>query len=112
MGKLNAGDLTERIRLLTPGAAQPDGRGGYLAAGLGVAADFWAKVRTLRATEKLALGQTLSSDAIQVVLRHDPGQVHTPRQRVSWQGATYAVQAVETDARNEYDTLTCFNSGK
>lgn len=112
MGKLNAGDLTERIRLLTPGAAMSDGRGGHLAGGGDVTADYWAKVRTLRAAEKLALGQTLSSDAIQVVLRKEPARVHTAQQRVEWRGATYAVQAVEPDTRNEYDTLICFNSGK
>jgi SPP1 family predicted phage head-tail adaptor len=110
MGKLNAGDLTERVTILTSAVALSDGRGGYVAAGDDLAGQFWAKVRTLRAAEKLALGQTLASDAIQVTVRTAPNVNRTTQQRVVWKEITYAVQAVEANA--EYVVLTCFNSGK
>jgi SPP1 family predicted phage head-tail adaptor len=111
MGKLNAGDLDQRVTIVTSAVQFSDGQGGYVAAGPDLENGVWAKVRTLRAAEKLALGQQLASEAIQVTVRAAPGINRTTQQRVLWQKVTYAVQAVETDSRKEYVILTCFSSG-
>jgi SPP1 family predicted phage head-tail adaptor len=111
MGKLNAGDLDQRVTIVTSAVQLSDGQGGYVAAGPDLESIVWAKVRTLRAAEKLALGQQLASEAIQVTVRAAPNINRTTQQRVLWQEVTYAVQAVETDSRKEYVILTCFSSG-
>ena len=111
MGQLNAGDLNQRVRLLRA-QAEPDGRGGSRPNGPDLVREAWAAVRTLRAAEKLALGQTLVADVVQVTLRREPAADAPAPQRVGWRGATYAVQVVEVDSRNEYVLLTCYNSGQ
>lgn len=111
MGKLNAGDLDQRVTIITSAVQLSDGQGGFVAAGPDLESIVWAKVRTLRAAEKLALGQTLATEAIQIALRLAPNVSRTTKQRVLWRETSYAVQAVEVDSRNEYVTLTCFSSG-
>jgi SPP1 family predicted phage head-tail adaptor len=111
MGKLNAGDLNQRVTILTSAVAISDGQGGYVPAGSDLESIVWAKVRTLRAAEKLALGQELASVVIQVTVRAAPDVSRSTQQRVLWQEVAYAVQAVEADDRNEYVILTCFSSG-
>lgn len=112
MGKLNSGDLNQRISLRTGGPSASDGRGGYRPTSPEQTREAWAAVRTLRAAEKLALGQTLAADVVQITLRREPAADAPTPQRVGWRGATYAVQAVEMDSRNEYVLLTCYNSGQ
>lgn len=111
MGKLNAGDLDQRVTIITSAVQLSDGQGGFVAAGPDLESIVWAKVRTLRTAEKLALGQTLATEAIQVTLRVAPDVNRTTQQRVQWREVTYAVQAVEVDTREEYVILTCFSSG-
>jgi SPP1 family predicted phage head-tail adaptor len=111
MGKLAAGDLDQRVTILTSAVTISDGQGGGEPAGPDLENIVWAKVRTLRAAEKLALGQKLASVMIQVTVRAAPNINRTTQQRVVSQEVTYDVQAVETDTRREFVILTCFSSG-
>jgi len=111
MGRLNAGQLNQRITLLIPGPSVPDGRGGQVA-GPATASARWALVRPLRTAEKLALGQTLDSASYEITLRQQTGETVSAHERVRWKGLDLNVQGVSPDEYNEYWLLTCFNSGK
>lgn len=111
MGRVQAGQLRERIVLLTTaGPALPDGRGGFHPGGADVEQGLWARVRPLNTGEKLRLGQTVDSNAYEITLRKraDIGA----KQRIRWQGQTLNVQGVVPDETNEYLLLTCINGGQ
>lgn len=109
MGRLNAGQLSQRVTLLTPGAKAGDGRGGFTP-GTDTEKEVWARVRTLRGGEKLALGQVLNTDAVEVTVRNGP--LLSPAQRLRWKAATYNVLSVTPDEYNEYTLLTCVSDGR
>lgn len=109
MGRLNAGQLQERVTLLTTAGATPDGRGGYLPSGPDAKATVWARVRPLRMEEKLRLGQVVNSEAYEVTIRT---LASTAKQRVLWKGKSLNVQAVTEDENREFELLTCFNGGQ
>lgn len=108
MGKLNAGDLNQRIALLTDTAGPSDGQGGRLP-GAASEQELWARVRPLRIAEKVALGQTLATEAYEITIRHLP--LVAPAQRVRWQNKTLQVQGVTPDEQSEFLLLTCLTSG-
>lgn len=111
MGKLNSGDLNQRITLLTPGPPVSDGRGGQRPSALPDAeTKLWAKVRPLSGRELLELGQTTNPAAYEITLRKHSGVA--VGQKVRWRADTYNVQRLVTDTTNEYHILTCFSSGK
>lgn len=108
MGHLNAGQLRERVTLLSAGPVVSDGRGGWLE-GPEVSAEAWARVRPLRNAEKLAIGQVLNSELYEVTIRQTAGV--SAKQRLSWNGRTLNVQAVTADENREYYLLTCAHGG-
>jgi SPP1 family predicted phage head-tail adaptor len=108
MGRIAAGELRERIALLTDAPGPSNGRGGFLP-GTTTERSLWARVRPLRTGEKLALGQTLNTEAYEITIRHLPAIA--PTQRVRWKGKSFNVQGVTPDERQEYLLLTCFTSG-
>lgn len=112
MGRIAAGSLNQRITLLTPSLAVSDGRGGYKPAGPDLQAAMWARVRPLRVSEKLALGQVANSEAYEITIRRTPSVARTAKQRVLWNEVTLNVQGTTPDEFNEYYLLTCFSSGK
>lgn len=109
MGVLNAGQLRERVTLLTNGPAVSDGRGGWLP-GPETSAEVWARVRPLRSDEKLALGQVLNADSYEVTIRQSAGI--SAKQRLTWNGRTLNVQAATPDEYREYYRLTCTDAGQ
>lgn len=111
MGRLNAGQLQERVALLTTAAAAKDGRGGYVPTGPATEKLLHARVRPLRGTEQLALGQILNSIAYEITIRSYKGFERTAKQRVRWKAETLDVQVVVYDENREYVVLTCFNRG-
>jgi SPP1 family predicted phage head-tail adaptor len=111
MGRIAAGELTQRVTLLTPGEPIPDGRG--YKPGPETEATYWAKVEPISGKEVLSLGQTLNTSAYRITLRDQPTIARTPKQRVRWNGETLNVQRVVNDLQQkEYVVLTCFNNGK
>lgn len=110
MGRINAGDLTERVALHYPGVATPDGRGGQRPGPPTDPVVVWARKRELSGMEKLRLGQTLASSVVEFTLRFRAGVVTTTR--LVWQGRTYAIRQVSHDDRNEFTTLTCEDNGR
>lgn len=108
---VSAGELRERVTLLTPVTGSvSDGRGGRLPAGPDAEATLYARVRPLRSTEKLYLGVVLNSDAYEITIRYRPGV--TPTCRVRWGDTALNVQGIQPDERKRYLKLTCFSSGK
>jgi SPP1 family predicted phage head-tail adaptor len=112
MGKLNSGDLSERVTLLTPSTSEPDGRGGYLSAGPDAETSLWASVREISGKELLQYGQTLNNRGIEVTLRKDAKPTPTTGQWLTWNGESFNIHRVVADSRKEFTTLTCFNSGR
>ena len=108
MGKLPAGQLKERITLLTDAPGPSNGRGGYLPSTT-TERSLWARVRPLRTGEKLALGQELHTEAYEITIRNLP--VIEPTQRVRWKGKLLNVQGVTPDEYHEFLLLTCLTSG-
>jgi len=110
MGRLNSGDLDQRITLLTPGKAVSDGRGGQKpSTQADTETKLWAKVRPLSGRELLELGQTNNPTAYEITIRHHPVAVG---QKVRWKADTFNIQRVQSDTSNEFHKLTCFSSGK
>jgi SPP1 family predicted phage head-tail adaptor len=113
MGRIAAGELTQRITLITLGAPVPETDRGGSTPGPSVEQSFWAKVEPLSGGEVLALGQVANYSAWRITLRDQPLILRTPKQRVRWNGETLNVQRVVNDyQQKEYVILTCFNSGK
>ena len=110
MGKLGAGDLSDRVTLLTAGPSASDGRGGNVASGVETEVSVWAHVRALSGRELLTMGQTNNPAAYEVTTRFRQGV--GVGQRLRWQGAAYNIQRAVADPRHEFLTLTCFNGGK
>lgn len=110
MGRIAAGDLTERVSLQQPTAAVPDGQGGFLKGGVNVTVTVYAKVRVVSGTEALRLGQTLGSRVVQAVVRYYPAA--TSSTTLTWEGKSLAVQQVVHDNRKEFTTLTCVDNGR
>ena len=108
MGSINAGQLRERVTLLSSGAPVSDGRGGWFD-GPESSAEAWARVRPLRSAEKLALGQVLNADVYEITIRRTAGI--SAKHRLSWNGRTLNVQAVTPDENREYYLLTCAHGG-
>lgn len=110
MGRIAAGQLRERVTLLTTAGAASDGRGGYTPSGPDVSTTVWARVRPLSAREKLQLGQVVNSAAYEITIRKLDAAA--AKKRVLWKGETLNVQAVVADEDREYQRLTCFNGGQ
>jgi SPP1 family predicted phage head-tail adaptor len=110
MGKLNSGQLQERVVLLTAGASVSDGRGGFLPSAPDTETTVWARVRPLSTSEKLQLGQVLNANAYEVTIRKI--NAVSAKQRVLWKGQTLNVQAVTEDENREFQLLICLNSGQ
>lgn len=109
MGRLPAGQLKERVVLLTPGPTQEDEQGGRTAIGPPTQTPVWARVRPLKATEKVTLEQTVQQEAYEITIRRHPAAC--ANQRVTWNGKELNVQAVAADEDREYQLLTCFRHG-
>jgi SPP1 family predicted phage head-tail adaptor len=110
MGRLNAGQLNQRIVLLTPGAAVKDAGGYGFIPGAATETPIWARVRPLSGRETLSLGQVLNAALYEVTIRYRPDA--RANQRLTWQGKTLNVQAVAPDEHNEYQLLTCTDGGQ
>lgn len=110
MGRLNAGQLRERLTLFTPAASVPDGVGGWLPGGAETSVTVWARLRPLRAAEKVANGQQLNSEAYEATIRVRPGVAGGLR--AEWRGQTLRIQAVTPDEAGEYLTLLCYDNGQ
>ena len=108
MGRINAGQLTQRITLITPGAPVSDGRGWV--DGPETRTQVWARVRPIRGAEALRLGQTINTELYEITIRH---RANTgPKERVEWEGKTLNLQALVPDEYGEYQLLTCINGGQ
>ena len=113
MGRIAAGELTQRITLITPGPPVLETERGGSRPGPVVEQSFWAKVEPLSGGELLSLGQVANYSAWRITLRSQPFIERTAKQRVRWNGETLNVQRVVNDyQQKEYVILTCFNSGK
>jgi head-tail adaptor len=110
MGRINAGQLNQRIRLLTDAPAVVDGQGGYLPGGQPAELPLFARVRPLRGSEALRLGQELNGMLYEVTIRTRTGV--TPKSRLMWGVASLVVQQVLPDEQREYLTLICLDSGQ
>jgi len=110
MGRLAAGQLRERITLLTTSTALPDGRGGFVPSGPDTSQTVWARVRPLSTSEKLRLGQVADAEGYEITIRRLASA--TAKQRVVWNTKTLNVQGVRADEDREYQLLTCINGGQ
>lgn len=111
MGKINAGDLRERVTLLTTGAATRVAGGyGWQPAGPDSKVTVWARVRPLSGRELLALGQTLNVEAYEITIRSLRDA--TAKQRALWKGKELNVQYERPDEDREYLRLTCLYGGR
>lgn len=110
MGRLNAGSLTERIGLLSPGVATPDGQGGFLPAAPATPVVVHARKRELSGMEAIRLGQTLGSSVVEFTIRYRPAVTH--KTGVMWQGKTLGVRQVTHDDFKEFTVLTCVDNGR
>lgn len=111
MGRINSGDLNQRVVVLVPGLPTKDPNGYGYQPGIDTEYNRHAQVRTLRTAEKLQYGQEAASAGYEVILRRRPDLVVTAACRIRWKGRELAVQGVTPDEFNEYDLLTCFASG-
>ncbi|UOR07164.1 phage head closure protein [Hymenobacter aerilatus] len=111
MGRINAGDLNERVTKIGRPASVDDGRGGQKPVGPGVETQWWVKLRALRGSEAVRLGQPLGTTMYEVTARYEAH--FTTKDRIRTQnGRTLNVVAVLPDGRKEYDVLTCIDSGQ
>lgn len=110
MGRINAGQLNHRISLITDGAGVEDGQGGFLPGGEGSESQLWARVRPLRGTEALRLGQQLNGMVYEVTIRFRSDV--SGSNRLTWQGKTLNVQQVLPDENKEFLTLYALDSGQ
>lgn len=110
MGRIAAGQLTERITLRAPGPSVPDGRGGQNPGPMGAPVTVWARKRELTGTEVLRLGQTAGTGVVEFTIRYRETAGLTSL--VDWQGRDYAVRQVVHDDRKEYTVLTCLTNGR
>ncbi|SDY97622.1 phage head closure protein [Hymenobacter psychrophilus] len=109
MGRVAAGNLTERLSLLNPSAPVPDGRGGFLP---GVATSplvVRASVRQLSGLEVLRLGQVLGTSVVEFTIRYTDAVNTTTKLR--WSGRSYGVRQVVHDPRREFTVLTAVDNG-
>lgn len=115
MGRLNAGDLTERVRLILPGPSVPDGRGGQKPGGVeGATHERAAAVRVLRAAERTRNGLPITSQAWEVTVRAQHPLAQDPflqaaKGQLEWNNETAAILSVEPDPRREFFTLFVSN---
>lgn len=110
MGRLNAGDLTERISLTNPTAAVSDGRGGQLPGAPATPVEAYAQKRELSGAEVLRLGQTLGASIVEFTIRYREDVSTTTL--VTWQGRSYGIRQVVHDSRKEFSALTCVDNGR
>lgn len=111
MGQLNSGQLQERVTLLTTAAPVADAGGyGSVASGPDTKQAVWARVRPLRADEKLRLGQIINAEAYEITIRRLPGT--SAKQRVEWKDKTLNIIGVSDDENRECQRLTCLNGGQ
>lgn len=107
---LNAGDLRERIVLVTT-AGPPVATGrGYKPGGADIEQKLWARVRPLGIKELLLNGQTVNAETYEITVR----TLHpaTAKQRVRWQGKTLNIHGMRPAENREYQLLTCYNGGQ
>ena len=109
MGRINAGQLTERITLFAPAASVADGAGGWLPAGAETGQSLWARMRPLRQAEKLRYGLLATTTAYEATIRRLDSL--TASQRLEHAQRSYAIQAIVPDEAREYLLLTCYDSG-
>jgi len=115
MGRLAAGSLSETITLTLPGPTIPDGRGGQKVGPIpGLSYIRAARVRVLRAAEKVRYGLALNVQAWELTTRATHPLEADPftsahRGRVRWKAEEGAVQSVEPDERREYLTILVTN---
>ena len=109
MGRINAGQLKERITFIIPSVGPGDGRGGNLP-GPYTQTTVYARVRPLSGSEKLRLGQVVNDESYEITIRRL--STASPKQRVMWKGRTLNVLAVVPDEDSEYQVLTCTNGGE
>lgn len=111
MGRINAGQLQERVTLLTTAASVADSDGyGFLPGGPDTEQQLWARVRPLRTDEKLRLGQIANAEAYEITIRMLKGV--SAKQRIRWKGQDMNITGVTPDENREYLLLTCLNSGQ
>jgi SPP1 family predicted phage head-tail adaptor len=111
MGKLNSGDLQERVVLLTTAAPVKDPNGyGYNAAGPDEETAVWARVRPLRVDQKVRLGQVNNQAGYEITIRRRPDV--SAKQRVRWGEVELDIQGVTPDENREFLRLTCFDGGQ
>lgn len=109
MGRVNAGQLQERITLCMPGVIIPDGQGGDTE-GPETRVPLWARVRPLGGREKVANGQTLDAESYEVTIRRR--QAVSAKQHIEWEEKRLNVLAVVPDEDKEYLKLTCAYGGQ
>lgn len=110
MGRLAAGNLTERISLRNPSAPVSDGRGGFRPGVPTTPVVVSASVRVLSGAEVLRLGQVLGTSVAEFTVRYTTNV--TTATTVTWQGRSYGVKQVAQDVRREFTTLTCSDNGR
>ena len=110
---MSAGQLRERITLLTDFPAEPDGQGGFLPAASGaVETVVWGKVEALRGTAQLALGAVATGQVFTVTIRTNGPLTPYPNQRLRWKARSLSVQLVQPTQARDYWLLTCFDNGR
>ncbi|GAB2959006.1 hypothetical protein GCM10027048_27750 [Hymenobacter coalescens] len=110
MGRVNAGQLNQRVVLVTDAPGVVDGQGGWLPGGAPTETPVPARVRALRGTEALRLGQELNGMLYEVTIRHRAGV--TGKSRLTWNLQTLVVQQLQPAEDREFLTLICLDSGQ
>ena len=107
---LNAGDLRERIVLITT-AGPPVATGrGYKPGGADIEQTLWARVKPLGVKEQLLNGQTVNAETFEITVR----SLHpaTGKQRIRWRDKTLNVLGMRPAETKDFQLLTCINGGQ
>ncbi len=109
MGRLNAGQLNQRVALTWDGPAVSDGEGGSYP-GEETSLTVWARVETLTTREVLENGQVLNGQILRVTIR--PIESQPMPDRVRWKDKTLNPTGMVPDEYHEYRILNCTDAGQ
>ncbi|TGE05561.1 phage head completion protein [Hymenobacter fodinae] len=104
MGRIAAGELTERVTLYTPGPST-QGPFGATATGPEKEESVYANVQALRGTEALRLGLEQGGTVYRIVVRQNPGPDVSRLQRLVWKGRSMALTFVQPTLERDHAVL-------
>lgn len=110
---MGAGQLRERITVLTPAPGIDDGQGG-LKPSLQPDTEtaIYARVQALKGTSQLALGAVAGSQLYTITIRANGPATIAVNTRLRWREVTMTVNSVAPGERRDLLTLTCTDNGR